>query len=46
TDALDERLDVALGMELVWGLPFFEQWGDVAVADLYRSRLERWFDAS
>ncbi|MBA3653976.1 MAG: phosphotransferase, partial [Actinobacteria bacterium] len=46
TDALDERLHVALGMELVWGLPFFEQWGDVAVADLYRSRLERWFDAS
>ncbi len=45
TDALDERLDVALGMELVWGLPFFEQWGDVAVADLYRSRLARWLDA-
>ncbi|HET6864266.1 MAG TPA: aminoglycoside phosphotransferase family protein [Solirubrobacteraceae bacterium] len=36
------RILLALGLELVWGIPFFHQWKDDDVVDLYRTRLMHW----
>jgi len=41
-DCLDARIRLALGLELVWGLPFFHHWNDRYVVDLYQSRLAEW----
>jgi len=40
----EARLTVALGLELVSGLPSFHRWGDAGVLALYRRALERWLD--
>ena len=38
----EERLHLGIGLELVWALPFFHQWGDHSVVDAYRKRLTSW----
>ena len=40
-----QRINLALGLELVWGIPFFHQWNDDHVEALYRSSLTEWVDA-
>ena len=38
----ERRVRLALGLELVWAIPFYQDWNDDQVVDLYRSHLAGW----
>jgi aminoglycoside phosphotransferase (APT) family kinase protein len=41
---LELRTHVALGLELVWGIPFFHHWGDLDALAIYRGGLAEWLE--
>ena len=43
---LEARVHLAMGRELVWGIPFFHLWNDLGALELYRTRLVRWLDGA
>jgi aminoglycoside phosphotransferase (APT) family kinase protein len=39
---LERRIELAVGLDLVWGIPFFHLWNDTRALALYQSELEAW----
>jgi aminoglycoside phosphotransferase (APT) family kinase protein len=44
TPDLDRRIEAALGLGLLWGIPFFHRWKDDDVSALFASRLSEWLE--